>query len=155
MILRDRLAYNLGRMVIDSDMLLLFVSAQVERGLIQELLAEGANVNAKDKLGRTPLMLVLLQAIRWRGRSRYRIRDAIKLLLAHGAETGVKDDHGHTPVMLAKLSGQEHLVRLVTDKRFWLAEIKAVSPKKLALLKVLKQKPAEHFSVSALECPTG
>ncbi|MGA2629450.1 MAG: ankyrin repeat domain-containing protein [Terriglobia bacterium] len=55
---------------------------------VEELLREGADVNARDYLGRTPI---------WYSRG----REVAPILLAAGADIDIKDNEGLTPLMLA------------------------------------------------------
>jgi hypothetical protein len=59
------------------------------------LLAKGANINARNKHGRTPLYGAVLA----------NRNDEVEWLLAHGAEVSVKDDIGVTPLHLAVSQG--------------------------------------------------
>ena len=65
-------------------------------------LAAGANVNAKDKRGMTPLHKAVTQSLR---RLVHNIRHAdlkiIELLVAEGADVNAKDDEGRTPLDFA------------------------------------------------------
>ena len=65
-------------------------------------LAAGANVNAKDKRGMTPLHKAVTQSLR---RLVHNIRHAdlkiIELLVAEGADVNTKDDEGRTPLDFA------------------------------------------------------
>lgn len=58
---------------------------------LQSLLATEVDVNARDTLGRTALMLAIL-----RGES-----DAVNLLIAHGADANAADSDGLTPLQAA------------------------------------------------------
>jgi hypothetical protein len=56
------------------------------------LLDQGAAIDARDELGRTPLMLAVMQD-----------RPAVvRLLLARGADPNAADNAGHTPLQKAK-----------------------------------------------------
>ncbi|MEL6440901.1 MAG: ankyrin repeat domain-containing protein [Cyanobacteria bacterium J06621_8] len=55
------------------------------------LLAHGANVNARDSLGRTALEIAILWCL----------PEIVKLLLLHGADPNLRDSHHLTPLMKA------------------------------------------------------
>jgi ankyrin repeat protein len=62
---------------------------------VQVLLAKGADVNARDNTGGTPLILAAFE-----GRT-----NAVQILLAHGADVNAKDNKGETALMAAKRGG--------------------------------------------------
>jgi ankyrin repeat protein len=69
---------------------------------VQQLLAKGANVEAKDKIyGRTPL----LQAARTGNEA------VVQQLLAKGADVEAKDRGGQTPLSWAARNGHEAVVQ--------------------------------------------
>ena len=61
------------------------------REVVQALIAEGAEVNAKAKDGRTALM--------WASQKGH--RDVVQALLAKGADVNAKDNKGRTALMAA------------------------------------------------------
>jgi hypothetical protein len=63
-----------------------------DRDRIARLVAAGADLRGTDSLGRTPLMLAVMQ----------RRVDVVRLLLAHGAEPSVPDLTGETPLQWAR-----------------------------------------------------
>jgi hypothetical protein len=73
----------------------------VGRGRFQvaeAMIAHGANVNYRDKEGRTPLhMAVQLQS---------GSKEMLELLLAHGADVNAKDNDGNTPLDLVNSSAR-------------------------------------------------
>lgn len=80
-----------------------------ELHIAQVLLDYGANVNAVDKLGRTPLHLVA--NIRY-----YFEHDLIyvaKLLLENGADVNAKDKNNVTPLCLASYNGRLAIARVL------------------------------------------
>lgn len=70
---------------------------------IRGLLASGANVNAKNKDGRTPLILAVLQ-----GRV-----DVVQLLLNNGADPNAQDKQGETAMSAVRKSGQIYIGQLL------------------------------------------
>ena len=72
---------------------------------VREALAAGADVNARDKWGRTPLH----QATRW-GRV-----DVVRLLLDAGAEADARTRWGDTPLHRAAWNGCAEAVRLLLE----------------------------------------
>jgi len=82
------------------------------------LLARGAQVDARDRNGQTPLHLaaqdnygtpLFLQA-----RDGY--QKVVELLLAHGADMNAKDDKGKTPLALAAQNGRVGTVNLLKQR---------------------------------------
>jgi ankyrin repeat protein len=70
--------------------------------LIQKVIAHGADVNAKDVDGRTPLMLA--------AGSEYSSPDTIQLLIDAGADVNAKSAGGETALDFAKRGGQAAVV---------------------------------------------
>jgi len=68
-------------------------AADGELGNVERLLAHGAEVNAKNSSGMTPLHLAA-------GNGH---KDVAELLLAHGAEVNAKDNFGNTPLHCATI----------------------------------------------------
>lgn len=87
------------------------ISIYADVHAMQLLLDHGANVNAADFLGRTPLM--------YAARSDAPSVQAVKLLLAHGADVNAKDTHpkagdeGWTALDMAKQNGNAEVVALL------------------------------------------
>lgn len=71
--------------------------------MIQHLLAAGANVNAKDKEGWTPLMFAANKGY----------PEIAKILITAGADVNAKDKDGNTALMRASSSGSTETVRLL------------------------------------------
>ena len=70
------------------------------------LIAKGANVNARDKSGATPLHQAALK-----GNLGF-----AALLLQHGADVNARDGDGATPLHNAALSGHREVAELLLDK---------------------------------------
>jgi ankyrin repeat protein len=72
---------------------------------VKKLLKEGANVNAKDKIGRSPLHKAAF----------YRHIEIVKLLIENGANVNAKDNYGYTPLHDAAISGHIEIVKLLIE----------------------------------------
>jgi tankyrase len=73
------------------------------------LLNAGADVNEKDKLGLTPLMLAC-------GKPTFGYRDIAETLIKKGAHINVRDALGYTPLLLALSGGTVDIAELLIDK---------------------------------------
>ena len=73
---------------------------------VKELLAKGAEVNAKNKYGKTPLHYAALNGH----------LDVVKELLAKGAEVDAKPDAGYTPLHEAARKGHLDVVKELLSK---------------------------------------
>ena len=72
---------------------------------VKQHLADGADVNAKDKYGLTPLHYAA-----WQGRN-----EIVELLTANGADVNAKDVDGGTPLHEAASDGRKEVVELLID----------------------------------------
>ncbi|XP_027349471.1 ADP-ribosylation factor GTPase-activating protein AGD3 isoform X3 [Abrus precatorius] len=82
---------------LDGSTLLHLASETADIGMVELLLQYGANVNATDLRGQTPLHRCILK-----GRSTF-----ARLLLSRGADPRAVDDQGRTPIELAAESNAE------------------------------------------------
>ena len=82
------------------------------KDVVELLLANKAEVNAKDNNGQTPLHVAALKGH----------KDVAELLLANKAEVNAKDNNGETPLHLAALSGHKDVVELLLANK---AEVNA------------------------------
>src|SRR5208283_3001198 len=75
--------------------------------ILQALLDEGADVNAKDSSGGTVLMLA----------SRNGYKEVVQVLLAKGANVNAKDIGGETASSHASMKGHKGIVKLLSRVR--------------------------------------
>jgi uncharacterized protein len=73
--------------------------------LVKTMLAKGADVNAKDSTGSTPLM--------WAAYSEVDDPSILKMLRSAGAEVNVKNSYGESALTWAKRNGETSIVRLL------------------------------------------
>ncbi len=69
---------------------------------VKELLENGADPNARTKLGAAPLHIAAKKE-----------SEIIRLLIAYGADPNARDENGLTPLMAAASAGQVHNVKLL------------------------------------------
>ena len=80
----------------------------VQRGDLIEvarLLDSGADVNAKDQVGKTPLMKAAQAGS----------LEVVKLLLDRGADANAKDEYGNTALGMSAFAGRLEIVKLLLD----------------------------------------
>jgi len=82
---------------------MLFAVLEDDISEVKRLLEQGADVNAKDDFGHTPLSNASLVGL----------TEIVKLLLAKGADVNAKDDFGHTPLREASDNGHYEVVKLL------------------------------------------
>jgi ankyrin repeat protein len=70
---------------------------------VKQHIAAGADVNAKDDWGKTPLYVAALGGH----------KEIAELLIAEGADINAKDEDGHTPLHQAALDGQKEIAELL------------------------------------------
>ena len=73
---------------------------------VKQHLATGADVNAKNKVGQTPLYRAAL----------YSQKEIVELLIAGGANVNAKDMNGMTPLHRAAHEGYKEIVKLLIDE---------------------------------------
>lgn len=81
------------------------VSQENDRAL-RDLLNKGADVNARDEHGCTPLSIAAMKGN----------LSTVRLLLERGADANVPCDHGPNPLNMASSRGYEPIVRLLLEK---------------------------------------
>ena len=74
--------------------------------IVSLLLANGADINAKDSYNRTPLQLAV----------RFGCSDMARLLIAKGADVNAKDNEGATPLFSAALDNNKDMENLLLNK---------------------------------------
>jgi len=86
--------------------------------IMRLLLDQGADVNARDNYGRTPLHYSSFSP-RWNRflRSTSKTVESSRLLLERGADIQVKDDEGKTPLQLALESERHDLAEFLKGAR--------------------------------------
>ena len=70
-----------------------------------ELLDAGANVNASDEDGCTPLIWAVLAGS----------EESVKLLIGRGADVNCKNNEGETPLHIAAMSGAAPIAKILLD----------------------------------------
>jgi len=98
------------------DAMLLLTACHGSGELVEALIAEGAQVNAQNKDGETPLILTVLCAAAFNGRPRWRFLGIISALLEKGADLNPKDRTGRTALDWALVLGQEDIAALLLER---------------------------------------
>src|SRR4030042_2845453 len=86
--------------------LLLETSEECEAEVCRQLLDQGANVNARDEDGCSPLLWAVLAGN----------KEVVKMLLAQGAEVNVSNLDGGAPLHWAAVTGKIEIAQLLLDK---------------------------------------
>ena len=101
---RDQIINDLSKLSQeDKNIKLLGASENGQKDVVELLLLAGADVNAIDMYGWTPLI----------GASRYGHKDIVELLLKGGADVNAIDKYGRTPLILASWYGRKDIVTLL------------------------------------------
>lgn len=85
--------------------------------LLRLLERQGADINAKNKKGFTPLMAAIssLHFVSNKNNdSRTKIEEIVKTILNLGADVDMKDEHGQTALTLARKSENTYIINLLT-----------------------------------------
>jgi ankyrin repeat protein len=85
---------------------LMLAAGNDDSRIVQRLLDQGAQINAKDKKGQTALMLASMNAY----------LDTVEILLAGGADINVQNNNGATALTLAAMKGHTTMVKYLLDK---------------------------------------
>lgn len=112
---------------------------------VEQALSEGANVNAADAWGRTPLMMA----------TQLRNTAAVKLILARKPDVNAANRNDITPLIAATQAGNEEVVALLlaagadpdlADNLGWTALMWASSRNRLAIARRLVDAKADAFA---------
>lgn len=122
-----------------------------DRGAVESLLAEGADINAARADGSTALALAV------------HIQDqaTAALLLERGAEVNTSDDYGDTPLTLASANGDAELVRLLLaagahpDARRWNGETPLMLAAGTGMADAVRQLADRGASLDSVEARRG
>jgi ankyrin repeat protein len=81
-------------------------AVEKSKGSVPLLIEKGANVNAKDSSGNTPLILAVAK----------KDIEIIKLLIEKGANVNSKNNYGDTPFMTAARNGDIETIKILMSK---------------------------------------
>ena len=89
-----------------SDMSLTEAVAMGDINQVQALLAQGADINQKNRMGWTPLHTAIQK----------QNKELVELLISKGADLNSKNNRGQTPLFVAIDMGQKEMVQLLISK---------------------------------------
>ncbi len=119
------------------------------KGIAELLIAKGADVDAKDALGNTPLYNTILFNAALDG-----YKEIAELLIAKGADVNAQDKNGNTPLHEAATSGLKEVVELLiangadvnAKKKFGRTPLHGAATKGIAELLIAKGADVDGWS---------
>lgn len=93
------------------DQQLIAAAKQGDASKVENLLARGADVNAREINGQ--LTLMRYTSLMWAAYKGH--RDVVKILLAHGADIHASDSENRTPLMMVTSAGHLDIARMMAD----------------------------------------